>query len=177
MAPTLPEKVDARRLAAQGARLTGDLPAAALSRVTAILTEVQPVAVVIDFSFNDEGRVALRGHLQASAVATCQRCLEPVILNLRGDFEHLPEQEEEAAETALGSGRLERESPLDLLALIEDEILLACPMVPMHPDDQCQPLITGGIASRENPFDVLAALPQNKPEEPRKFDAASNSEE
>ena len=179
MVLTLAEHVDPRRLAAQGIRLAGEFPAAVLTRLTAIFTDVQPVAASIDFSLNAEGRVILRGHLNGRVTATCQRCLAPVTLNLTGDFEHLPE-EEEAAERGLASVAHESESSLDLLALIEDEMLLACPMVPMHPHDQCGPSMTGGISrttDRENPFDVLSALRQNKPKEPRNLDAASNTQE
>lgn len=171
----LPEKVDARRLAVQRTCLSGELPVAALARITAIFTDVQPVTVAIDFSLN-EGRVVLHGHLQGRVTAICQRCLQPVTLNLSNDFEHLP-ADEEAAVTAPESMPLERESPLDLRALIEDEVLLACPMVSMHPEGQCQPPIASGIADRENPFDVLSALRQNRPEGPGKLDPASNSEE
>ena len=179
MVLTLAEHVDPRRLATQGTRLAGEFPAAVLTRLTAIFMDVQPAAATIDFSLNDEGRVILRGHLHGRVTGTCQRCLAPVTLNLKGDFEHLPE-EEAAAERGLDSVAQEGESSLDLLALIEDEMLLACPMVSMHPYGQCRPLMTGDIshtADRENPFDVLSALRQNKPEEPRNFDAASNTEE
>ena len=181
MVLTLAEHVDSRRLAAQGTRLAGEYPAAVLTRLTAIFTDVQPVAASIDFSLNAGGRVIVRGHLNGWVTATCQRCLAPVTLNLKGDFEHLSEEEEgESAEQGLASVAHESESSLDLLALIEDEMLLACPMVPMHPHDQCGPSMTGGISrttDRENPFDVLSALRQNKPKEPRNFDADSNTQE
>jgi uncharacterized protein len=175
MTLTLPERVDARRLAAQGTRLSGELPVAALPRLTEIFTDVQPVTVAIDFSL-PEGRVTLRGRLQGRVTATCQRCLQPVTFDVTSDFEYLPE-DEQVAVTALEPVSLERESPLDLLELIEDEILLACPMVSMHPEGQCQPLLASDIADRENPFDVLSALRQNRLGEPGKFDPASNSEE
>lgn len=175
MALTLPEHVHAGRLAAQGTRLRGEVPVAALRRLTAIFTDVQPVMVAIDFSLN-EGRIILHGHLQGRVTAICQRCLQPVTFDVSSDFEHLPE-DEQAAVTTLEPMSLERESPLDLLELIEDEILLACPMVSMHPADQCQPLRAGDIAERENPFDVLSALRQNRPSEPGELDPPSNSKE
>jgi uncharacterized protein len=166
MEPSLPEHVDARRLAVQGARLAGEFPVRVLERLTAIFRDVQPVAVTLNFALNGQGRVVVRGTLRTRGTAICQRCLQPVTLSLGGDFEHLPEAE--AAETGLAAAALAQELPLDLLTLIEDEVLLACPMAPMHPADECRPYKTdgssSGAAERKNPFDVLSALRQTDPQ-------------
>jgi uncharacterized protein len=44
----------------------------------------------------------------------------------------------------------------DVLALIEDEILLSLPLVPKHPEASCStsPLL-GTVEEPENPFKVL----------------------
>ena len=57
------------------------------------------------------------------------------------------------------------EDPLDLLALVEDELLLALPIVPMHDPKDCQqpagldePESSEDEVTRSNPFSVLAQL-------------------
>ncbi|HCP54228.1 MAG TPA: metal-binding protein, partial [Pseudomonas sp.] len=57
------------------------------------------------------------------------------------------------------------EYPLDLLALVEDELLLALPIVPLHDPEICQPPVgpdepepSEDEVTRSNPFSVLAQL-------------------
>ncbi len=57
------------------------------------------------------------------------------------------------------------EDPLDLLALVEDELLLALPIVPLHDPEICQPPVgpdepepSEDEVTRSNPFSVLAQL-------------------
>lgn len=177
MAPTLPDHVDAGRLAAQGTTLEGGFPAAALNRLSSTFTNVQPAAVSIEFALNDARQVVLRGEVSGRVTAICQRCLQPVDLDLRGEFEYVPEAEEMLEAGPVPSAA---SANFDLLALVEDELLLACPMIPKHADPDCHPPPEdeGRAGSgRENPFDVLATLRQNIKDKPRRSDAASNPEE
>ena len=57
------------------------------------------------------------------------------------------------------------EDPLDLLALVEEELLLALPIVPLHDLEICQPPAgpdesepSEDEVTRSNPFSVLAQL-------------------
>jgi uncharacterized protein len=57
------------------------------------------------------------------------------------------------------------EDPLDLLALIEEELLLALPIVPAHDPQECQQPADNQVSessedevTRSNPFSVLAQL-------------------
>jgi uncharacterized protein len=108
-------------------------------------------------------------HLQAQAQAPliCQRCLKPVLVELLvdRDFRFVPDEatamaEDDEAEEDL----LVLSSEFDLLALVEDELLMDLPLVPMH--EACESeyvptsgdLDTSGVAEKPNPFAVLAAL-------------------
>jgi len=105
-------------------------------------------------------------HLDASAVIalTCQRCLGPVRVPLEVHRRILFVAGEDAA-ARLDAEReedvLALSRALDLRELVEDELLLAAPLVPMH--DACpEPLrftdddrIDDG---EEHPFAALAAL-------------------
>lgn len=115
---------------------------------------------------------ALHLTVQTSLPLVCQRCMGPVDTPLHIDRHFLFARDEATAE------RLDEEAEddvlalardFDLLALIEDELLMALPLVPRH--DNCpQPLpmsaqtpdFDAAAPARENPFAALAALKGKK---------------
>lgn len=120
--------------------------------------------------FDDEVWLHLEANM--SVPLTCQRCLGAVLTPLRVDqwyrfvaTEDIAMAEDDQSEEDL----LVMEPQFDLLALLEDELLMALPPVPMH--DSC-PIVptpltgnTGGLgesAGRPNPFAALAQLNKNK---------------
>ncbi|GHC99505.1 hypothetical protein GCM10007320_56120 [Pseudorhodoferax aquiterrae] len=117
-------------------------------------------------------------HLQAEADVplTCQRCLEPVDEPLSvdrwfrfvADEAQAAREDEEAEEDVLVL-----DPAFDLQALVEDELLMALPLVPRHavcPDAVRMEVADPGFAQAEadkpNPFGVLADL-KRKPDENR----------
>ncbi len=115
-----------------------------------------------------EALVHLRLRAHVDVTRACQRCLEPIKMPLDLDRRLRWVHGEAVAE------RLDADSDEDVLALvpavdlvelIEDELLLALPVVPRH--DQCIDLaaLGGGSAGNDadlgdapNPFQVLASL-------------------
>ena len=101
-----------------------------------------------------------------SAWLTCQRCLQPMAEPLAVDTRIRFVRGEAQAEALDGEEDydvLALARSLDLRALVEDELLLALPIVPRH--EVCpQPLAVAAepdadeAAPRENPFAALAAL-------------------
>lgn len=109
-------------------------------------------------------------HLQAkTAVAlTCQRCMGPVETPIDVDqwyrfvaSEDIAMAEDDQSEEDL----LVLEPQFDLLAVLEDELLMALPLVPMH--EACPSAIVLSVgdssieaepAQKPNPFAVLAQL-------------------
>lgn len=112
------------------------------------------------------GRPEKRLHLTISArvARECQRCLQPVLLPLEVDREMLfVDDEATAAELDAEAEEdvLVASAQFDLLALVEDELLLALPIVPRH--DACPaplqaPATDTHEEPRANPFAALAAL-------------------
>ena len=109
-------------------------------------------------------------HLRARARIwrDCQRCLEPVALDLEiaralrfvGD-----EATAEALDAASEDDVLALPRRLDLHVLIEDELLLALPVVPMHgicphdlPISAGTPVDAVELEPAKNPFAVLSSL-------------------
>ncbi len=119
-----------------------------------------------------EGQVWLHLKAHATVPMTCQRCLTPVDVPLDVDREFRFVADEATAEA------LDDESEEDLLAmsrefalreLIEDELLMALPVVPRH--DVCPTPVSmassdedfeEASAQKPNPFAALAALRNTK---------------
>ena len=108
-------------------------------------------------------------HLSAQAVVpvTCQRCLGMVdlSLNVSQEFRFVADEatalaeDDESAEDLLVLSH-----DLDVLELVEDELLMALPIVPMHETCESEHAPTssnqveGGDDEKPHPFAALAAL-------------------
>lgn len=102
--------------------------------------------------------------MRATVHMTCQRCLEPVAvdLDLSRAIRFVPtEAEAERLDLESDDDVLATSRRLDLLALVEDELVLALPAVPRHA--ACRPPVappsavepSDDPAARTNPFAVL----------------------
>ena len=118
-------------------------------------------------------RPAIHLQVQANVPLTCQRCMEAVHTPIDVDrhFIFVPDEATAAAmDDDSEDDVLEMSADFNLLGLIEDEVLMALPLVPRH--DVCP---TGVIQSAQtddfndvaeekpNPFAALAALKGQKP--------------
>jgi uncharacterized protein len=173
--PPDPRRLDVAAFAAAGASLEGDWPLAGMRRLqesVAARPEADPAAVVAWRAGGE--RTPPRGHapqvwlhLAASAEVTmiCQRCLGPMAVPLRVErrFGFVEGEAQAAALDAESDDDvLALDRSLDLHALVEDEVLLALPLVPRHAD--CSPPGTSADdavapeAAIEHPFAVLESL-------------------
>lgn len=116
------------------------------------------------------GQMDMWLHLQAntSVPLTCQRCMAAVQAPLQVDrwyrfvaSEDIAMLEDDASEEDL----LVMAPQFDLLALLEDELLMALPLVPMHDECPVLPAFSAGavdlpdpVADKPNPFAALAQL-------------------
>lgn len=117
-----------------------------------------------------EAEIRLSLQAQAELQRTCQRCLAPVRLPLDVSRRYLfVRGEDRAAELdaeAEDEDVLELTRSLDLHALVEDELLLALPLVPRHelcPEPLRAPDGPQAEAERPNPFAALVALRRGPP--------------
>ncbi len=178
-ANTFPAQIEPFKWAEQGFKWTGTLP---LSRFVRIAREAvgsiddQLVSIDCKLSMDAYHRVVwLDGHAETKVPMECQRCLGAVEVELVSDFhlalvddESLIERLDEDADfivlgesEATVKGTYDAPATADLLALIEDELLLLVPLSPKH--DACehkhQPAVQEAAEEkRDNPFDVLAGL-------------------
>lgn len=173
-----PRKLDMARLASQGQLLEGRWPLAVLPRLAGAHLPALPAAEV-HWRAEGELRPVLGGeaeiwlHLQATGTVamSCQRCLAPVQVPLAVDrWIRFVRGEQQAAELDADSEDDVLALPrwLDLAELVEDELLLALPVVPRH--EICPaplPQATGDEVveeGRANPFAVLAGLKRHSPQ-------------
>jgi uncharacterized protein len=104
---------------------------------------------------------------------TCQRCLGEVstLLEVERSYRFVADEATaEAQDDACEEDLLAISREFNLLALIEDELLMALPQVPLHDVCPVQPKMAAvdddfefgadadGVAGKPNPFAVLAAL-------------------
>ena len=163
MLEQLPVIIEPLRLAEAGRQLHGRLPLAGLSRLAPALHEVQgEVEVELDLG-KDELRIAyVRGRLRAQLNLICQRCLQPMVLPVDAEFAlGLVTSEEAAEQLPTHYEPLLVSGPVQLAEIIEDELILAVPFVPLHPMGQC-PAQSGQQGRDEgkppHPFAALAQL-------------------
>ncbi|QLC74531.1 DUF177 domain-containing protein [Pseudomonas sp. LPB0260] len=164
----IPPHVDPRKLADRGTALEGTVPLAGLLRLCDPLADNQGmVRAKFIFERDERNAVVMRSELEVEVKMVCQRCLELVALPIQSACDYAVVKEGANTQSVpKGYDVLELgEEPLDLLALVEDELLLALPIVPAHDPEDCQqpagleePESSEDEVTRSNPFSVLAQL-------------------
>jgi uncharacterized protein len=156
-------KLEVQGLARAGESVVGIVRLADFKRLETLLaTNEGSLGFTVRGAMDDRGRPVLTLRLEGSVTLTCQRCLLPYLHELDSETEILlAATEEELAvwdegedETVLAA------APLDLHEMLEDELLLALPYAPRHPEGVCAP---GGRAAasaqdQTRPFASLANL-------------------
>lgn len=179
--PWNPERLDVRALAQAGASLSAS---ESLARFPRLKEECHPEGGPDDAQLVWQARGEVRSagalaqpsvwlHLQAQLTLplTCQRCLGPVATPLVVDrwFRFVADETTAAAEDEDSEEDvLALEPRPSLLELIEDELLMELPLVPMHEVCPESPAALAGAADvpadeapeskRPNPFAGLARL-------------------
>lgn len=173
MSPRLPERIDPLRLAESGRVLEGQLAIAGMGRLRPVLHSADgSVAVRLVFGVDDSGVPSLRGWGSVRLELICQRCMQPMSLPVTLEFVLGLVTSSGQAECLPGHYEpLIVESRSVLLAdIIEDELILALPIVVMHPLEECPAANLADTAEapettaapEANPFAVLAQLKLSK---------------
>lgn len=173
------QRLNVASFARDGAHLAGQTPLASMQRVAQEASE--PVdGIAASWSTQGELRtpagaepqVWLHLQVQARLPMTCQRCMGRVEMVLAVDRSFRFVADEDTA-MALDDGveedLLVLDRQFDLLGLVEDELLMALPVVPRH--EVCPTTVTLQVADAEfdiaqsekpNPFAVLQKLKAGK---------------
>ena len=164
----IPPHVDPRKLADRGVTLEGSMPLASFERLCDPLVDnAGMVHAKLAFVRGERRAVTIHSELKVEVKMICQRCLELVVLPIQSECDYAVVKEgADTQSLPQGYDMLEvGEDPLDLLALVEDELLLALPIIPAHAHEDCQqpaglgePESSEDEVPRSNPFSVLAQL-------------------
>jgi len=162
-----PRRLPLAAFARSGGQLPGSAPLADFPRLYAQSVDAAQEAE-LSFSATGGERFDATGHPQVwlhvsghcQLTLECQRCLRPARLELGfgRDFRFVANEalaaveDEESDEDVLVFAR-----QFDLLELVEDELLMAMPLVPMH--DTCPVAPRFSVADAN--FDATAAQPAN----------------
>jgi uncharacterized protein len=169
-----PRRLDVEAFAKAGGQESGEWPVGDLERLAGgVFAKASGPAPAVRWSVRGEYRrpsgaeAEIWLHLKAGSFLQleCQRCLSPVetALDVERSFRFVAGERQAAAlDAEIEDDVLALSKKLDLLELIEDELLLALPLVPRH-EDCPQPLRFGHEPDREpdtrpNPFSALQTL-------------------
>jgi uncharacterized protein len=159
-----PRKLDVAAAAADAAVLEGSWPLVSFARIV----EGAGQGGDVQWSVRGEQRTAagrepevwLHVVAHASVWRDCQRCLEPVALHLdvaRALRFVADEAVAEALDADSEDDVLALPRSLDLHALVEDELLLALPLVPMHAECPHRLPMSAGTVAGETEIEVAPA--------------------
>ena len=164
----LPVEIDPFRLAKAGLILEGKLSLSSMARLSDLLIGDGQVDVKMKFDIDSVlGTPIMSGQFKAELPLVCERCTEPMkfeanidcslaIINSERKVEGLAEQYEPWI--------IDNDDPVLLSSIVEDELILAIPLVPKH-SHACLPKEAWFSGEEKiddekpvSPFAVLAAL-------------------
>ncbi len=154
--------IDSLDFARNGNVINGSVPVEELHRLVDALNDRQgSMQFAVRGSVNKQGGALLRVSAQVDLHLLCQRCLEKMVLPVVIDTQlllcsqaelDLLEDEGDEVDCILA------DTNLDVIALLEEEILLTLPIAPRHEAGQCEAAQNDKLAAGKNPFAVLAGL-------------------
>ncbi len=145
MKERIPRRIDYHRYTEQGVVLDGVITLAEsqkdLSRLNAaIISNSGDINYHLDFDTDILGNRFVSGHVDARVVLQCQRCMENFELDLSCEislaFVQNDFQQQQAEVSKYDIFWLARKELFDPRILLEDELLLALPQIPMHPESE-----------------------------------------
>ena len=169
MSGGLPLQIEPLDLARNRVRLEGQYLTSELPR----LAEYSPskdagVHVKLGFQLESESLIRVTGSISLKVRLRCERCLQPFELDVSLEpkfyFDVSGVEPDEMEERDI----IQVRGPVDLKSLVEDEVLLALPMMPMHDAATCEVIDVNGPGQEqqatgvEKPFAQLADLLKGK---------------
>ena len=148
----------------------GEMSLSQMSRLAELILADQQdprIEVTFEFGYNVYGFASLKGHYKVQLDVECQRCLAPMVYPIDQDFELLIDASDDDIEALQIDSVYTQDGYLDIFEVIEDELILALPIVMMHEDRYCNEYLqreptAEPVAKENNPFAVLEALKGRK---------------
>jgi uncharacterized protein len=163
-APFMPQPqpvIDGFEFASAGRSLEGTWPIRDFPRLRDMLAQdAGEVAYEVDGVHDEHGRPGLRVKARGTLTLRCQRCLEPLVFEVRADellVLALTQAEIDAEPADVNAAdRVVGTKEMPVRDLIEDELILALPYAPRHPG--CSTGRSEDEAQKSLPFAGLRGL-------------------
>ena len=154
--------IDGLQFARSASEMAGEIKGARLKRLVDMHCLTPGIRFRVCGGMNEHGKPGLSIFLKGELQLTCQRCLQPLLyplelesrLELSGSIEEI-----EAADDDVD--RVLATRAMDVAELVEDETILALPMIPRHEQCEAAPELAAQTA-KKSPFDALAALKRGR---------------
>ncbi|UYZ83003.1 YceD family protein [Entomomonas sp. E2T0] len=165
----IPHYIEPYKLVDRNVTYEGNISLTDLPRLhEALASNEVNIYVKVVFKRGEQQQALMSVMLDAKVQLICQRCLDLMTFSTTDTYNYMF-MSSERGEIMLPEGydalELGTKDPFDLKVLIEDELLLALPIIPIHELDECQqPVVLDkpepieSEVTRSNPFSVLAQL-------------------
>ena len=165
----LPLAVDAIRTAQKRLDYSGVYTPGQVTRLAASVVRVDSdVQTSLSFDIDNLRLAVINGQSDVTVTLECQRCGKTFEHQVHATYCFSPVRNDEQAEAlpeAYEPIEVDEFGEVDLLAMIEDEIILSLPVVPVHESEHCEvsdaDMVFGKLPAeveKPNPFAVLASL-------------------
>jgi uncharacterized protein len=166
----IPVSIDPIRAATSRSAYQGIVPGRQLKRLNELCAgDCSDVTVSLECGVDLQGIVYLKGKAVTELTLLCQRCMTPYTTEVTVDFSFSPcktEAEIDELPDAYDPIECNEIGEVRLHQLIEDELIVAMPIIPMHEEIDCnqgsKDMAVGEIEpaqeERPNPFAVLEKL-------------------
>ncbi len=147
----------------------GDIALSELARLGELLHvddsghKDRKISVKFEFVRNEYDIPMITGQLRTSLELDCQRCLQPLDMPLELEFQLMIDAGDDLVRDSSLDTIYSDEGFIDILEVVEDELILAAPLVALHEDSSCNEHWQASAseheaAATENPFAVLQQL-------------------
>ena len=142
----------------------GQIEVEALPRLGELLASTSAmIDVQFEFQNSDYETPMLSGDVQAELEIECQRCLQALPVPLQLQFKLLVDAPDDIVQESSLDTVYSEDGLIDIFEVVEDELILALPLVAMHESNLCNEHWQVSEneqepAARENPFSVLKDL-------------------
>lgn len=165
----IPHYIEPYKLVDRNITFSGNISLDSLPRLyEALATDKASICVDVVFQREQQQQVLMSMTFNATVELICQRCLEVMSFTINKQYNYMfchSKYEQMMLPDGYDILDVKLKDPFDLKTLIEDELLLALPIIPMHTSDECQqpavitePEQIENESDRSNPFGILAQL-------------------
>lgn len=168
----MPRRFSPWNLVDRNADLVGELSLSELPRLDNVANRLEGLNYRIQGEKDVLGNPSLAIHIEGRLIVACERCLDDMLFDIDSNSVLQLKTQVQAA-TRSGEHELtddcdvltvERDEKLDAFDLLQDEILLALPLVPAHSNiEDCGEKVAATLASKPTQPDNDSAEPTNKP--------------